>query len=76
MLLFKISSDKYSSDVQDAVDNKTNIMKEVHNSNINQKVFACFLEIFWGLCPGQGQQVKHGPGEDLSVNYWDCVPVN
>ena len=43
---------KYSSDVQDAVDNKTKIMKEVHNSNINQKVFACFLED----CPGQGQQ--------------------
>ena len=71
MLPFKISSDKYSSDVQDAVDNKTNIMKEV------QKLFACFLEIFWGLCPGQGQQVQNGPrGDPLSVNYWDCVPLN
>ena len=42
MLPFKISSDKYSSDVQDAVDNKTKIMKEVQNSNITRKCLLAF----------------------------------
>ena len=61
--------DKSSSDVQDAVDNKTKIMKEVHKRNISQKVICLLSRNFLKTLP-QVQQVQHGPGGDpLSVNY-------
>ena len=52
--------DKSSSDVEDAVDNKTKIMKEVRN--INKTVYCLlswnFLRLFeQGLCPAHDQLI-------------------